>query len=186
MILPTIGRPTLARALRAVRAQAWQAGDEVLLVGDGRTPTAASLWDQFSLPGRYLETNGPAKDWGHTPRNLVMPEARGDYIMSLDDDDVLTPNAVATVRAALAENPGRPHMFRMEGEPCGGLLWRTKTVEHRNVGTPMFVLPTAGRRWAKYLPYHGGDHAFMRDTLAPWPADSLVWREEVICHVRPK
>ncbi len=179
LIIPTVGRPTLARALKSVRAQAWRPGDEVLLVGDGRTPVAASLWEQFGLPGRYLETNGPAKDWGHTPRNLTMGEARAEYIAALDDDDELAPNAIATIRAALAENPGRPHMFRMSGDPIVGTVWKERRVELRNVGTPMFVIPTAGPR-GTYKPFHGGDHAFMAETLSLWPADSLVWREEVI------
>lgn len=185
LIIPTVGRPTLARALKSVRAQSWIPGDEVLLIGDGRTPAAASLWEQFALPGRYIETNGPARDWGHTPRNLTMPEARADYIAALDDDDEWSPNALDTIRRAVTLNPGRPHMFRMEGEPCGGRLWKTREVKLRNVGTPMFVIPTTGRRWAKYESFHGGDHAFMVETLKLWPTESLVWREEVICRVRP-
>lgn len=185
LIIPTIGRPTLARALRSVRDQEWIAGDEVLLVGDGHVPSAASLWDQFSLPGRYLEVPGPSKDWGHTPRNLIMSEAKAEYIAALDDDDELATGAIATIRAALSRNPGRPHMFRMDGDPIVGTVWKTREVKLRNVGTPMFVLPTHGPR-AKYLPVHGGDHAFMWDTLAMWPPNSLVWREEIICHVRPR
>ncbi len=189
LIIPTIGRPQLARALMSVRRQMWQPGDEVLLVGDGRQPVAAALWDQFKLPGRYIETNGPANDWGHTPRNLVMPQAKAAYLMALDDDDELTPGAIAVVRMSLLQNPGRPHMFRMSGDPVVGEVWKEKTVCVGNVGTPMFVLPRL--RYGKpfphgeYKPFHGGDCAFMQETLAMWPADSLVWREEVICKVRP-
>lgn len=188
LIIPTIGRPTLAHTLRSVRGQAWIAGDEVLLVGDGPTPAARSLWRQFCLPGRYLEVPGPARDWGHTPRNLVMPQAAAAYLMALDDDDELTPGAVAAVRAALAAAPGRPHLFRMDArslpEVCA-ILWRDREVRHGNVGTPMLVLPSAGRRWGTYTPRYGGDCDFIRTTLALWPPASVVWREEIICTVRP-
>jgi hypothetical protein len=168
-----------------VRGQDWRPNDEILLVGDGSQPVARSLWDQFHLPGRYLEVPGPFYDWGHTPRNLVMPDARGSHLMALDDDDAMAPGALATVRSVLAANPSRPHMFRMSGDPNVGTVWKVKDVRLGNVGTPMFVVPNEPARLATYQPFHGGDHAFMRDTLTLWSEGSLIWREEIICHVRP-
>lgn len=185
LIIPTVSRPTLVRTLASLRTQPWGVGDEILLVGDGEQPTAKILWDQFGLPGRYIEVPGPSKDWGHSPRNLVMPLATGDYIAALDDDDQWTSDALATIRKAISACPDRPLMFRMTGAPCRGTVWKSKQVEYANVGTPMFVLPTAGKRWAKYTPRYGGDCDFIRDTLALWPTDSLVWREEVIAMIRP-
>lgn len=185
LIIPTVSRPALVRCLFSISEQDWQPGDEVILVGDGPQPRARALWEHFQLPGHYREVPGPNRDWGHTPRNLVMPEARGTHLMALDDDDLFLPHTILTVREALAACPDRPHMFKMEGIPCGGRVWKDREVRHGNVGTPMFVVPTAGRRWAAYPPYYGGDHAFIRDTLELWPPDALVWRDEVICHVRP-
>lgn len=185
LIVPTIGRPTLARCLASLRRQTWRVEDEVLLVGDGPQPSARYLWDQFALPGRYLEVAGPYSDWGHTPRNRTMPRARGDYIAALDDDDQWVPDALVTIRAACAQALGRPLMFRMHGAPCGGTVWKSRELKHGNVGTPMFVLPAAGQRWGCYEPFHGGDAAFIQQTLALWPPRSLVWRPEVIALIRP-
>lgn len=185
LIVPTIGRPTLARALLSLRRQAWRAGDEVLLVGDGPQLVARSLWEQFHLPGRYLEvpqTSPP--DWGHTPRNLTHSLARGAYLMALDDDDELTSGAVATVRASLAVNPSRPHLFRMSGDLNVGTVWKVKDVRLGNVGTPMFVTPNDSAKLGRYASRHGGDCDFIRETCSFY-SDGPVWREEIICAIRP-
>lgn len=183
LIIPTIGRPTLARCLLSVRDQDWRPGDEILLVGDGPQPVARAFWEQLDLPGRFVEVPGPYHDWGHTPRNRAIPQARGEYLMALDDDDELTPGAVAVVRAALAENPGRPHLFRMHQCFNGATVWRDREVREGNVGTPMFVTPAG--RVGRYEPRYGGDYDFIRGTVALYPPGALVWREEVICRVRP-
>ena len=184
ILIPTVSRPTLARTLRSLRGQDLWPGDEVLLVGDGEQPVARSLFEQFGLPGRYVTVPGPSRDWGHTPRNRSMALARGAWLLFVDDDDACAPGAVAMVRSALAENPARPHLFRMHLVPQGVTLWRRREVVLGNVGTPMFVLPTAGPRgeWGRG---YGGDCEFITSTLARWPADALVWREEVIAHVWP-
>lgn len=182
LILPTIGRPTLARTLRSIRGQDWRFGDEVLLVGDGHCQAARCLWGQFFLPGSYSEVAGPAGDWGHSVRNGAMLRAKAEYLMAIDDDDELTTDAVAIVRRALAAAPDRPHMFRMDGGPHGK-LWITREVRFGNVGTPMFVCPRHTQ--AAYTSRYGGDFDFMRDTLALYPPDALVWHEEVIAIIRP-
>ncbi len=184
ILIPTVSRPTLARTLRSLRAQELLPGDEVLLLGDGEQQVARSLFEQFDLPGRYASVPGPSRDWGSTPRNRGMLLARGDWLLFLDDDDAYAPGALTAVRSALAESPGRPHLFRMHLVPEDVTLWERREVAPGNVGTPMFVLPSAGPRgqWGRsYL----GDHDFIASTLALWPAGALVWREEVIAHVWP-
>ena len=185
ILLPTISRPTLAKTLKSLKCQEWIEGDEVIVIADGHQPLAHKLWEQFRLPGRFIEVPGPNNDFGHTPRNLVMPSVTGDYLMAIDDDDELASGAIAAVRKALGENPGRPHLFRMTGEPCFGTVWKHQEVVERNVGTPMFVVPTAGQKWGRYTPRHGGDCDFIKSTLAMWPDDSVVWRQEIIALIRP-
>jgi hypothetical protein len=187
LVIPTVSRPMLARALLSVRAQDWRPGDEILLVGDGPQPRARELWDQFGLPGRYLETPGPAGDWGHTPRNRLLDrrEAHGEYLMALDDDDELALGAVASVRAAVACAPGCPHLFRISGHPAVGTIWKDSEVRFANVSTTMFVAPNDPARLGRYGNRYGGDYDFIRSTVDSYPPGSLVWREEVICLVRP-
>jgi glycosyltransferase involved in cell wall biosynthesis len=184
ILIPTVSRPTLARTLRSLCGQGLGPADEVLLLGDGEQPTARSLFEQFGLPGRYVAVPGPSRDWGYTPRNHGMPLARGRWLTFMDDDDAYAPGALAVVRAALAVNPPRPHLFRMRYVPSGETLWRRREVAVGNVSTQMFVLPAAGPRGAWGRRYEG-DYDFIASTLARWPAGALVWREEVIAHVWP-
>jgi glycosyltransferase involved in cell wall biosynthesis len=190
LLIPTISRPTLARSLMSCLRQTWNPGDEIILIGDGPNPQARELWDQFhgrGLPGRYIEvprTPGSG-DWGHTPRNLVMGRAMCSYLMALDDDDILTANAVSTVRAAIRNHPGRPLIFRMDWRAFGGTYkWEVPELIEGNVGTPMFVTPNDSSKIGRYSSRYGGDFDFIRDTCAFY-ADGPVFLDDVICITRP-
>lgn len=184
LIVTTVGRPTLASTLKSLVGQGWEDGDEILLVGDGPVPVAECLWRQFGLPGRYVEVpKTVVPDWGHTPRNLTMPMAVGDYLMALDDDDTMAVGAVAAVRKSLREAPSVPHLFRMDGCPRVGTVWKEKVVRHANVGTPTLVAPNDPQRLGRYTSRYGGDFDFIKGTTDYY--DRIVWDEEIICHVRP-
>lgn len=184
LIIPTISRPTLARTLLSVRLQDWWPGDQIILVGDGPQPIAGAMWAQLELPGEFVEvprTDPP--DWGHTPRNRIRAKAKGEYLVALDDDDEFTPDAIKTVRAALVENPGVPHLFKMN-TPDNGDVWKAKQITVGNVGTPMFVTPNVYEKLGCYTSRYGGDHDFIKSTVERFGA--VVWRDEVICRVRPQ
>lgn len=186
LVIPTISRPTLARTLLSLRGQDWQEGDEVLLVGDGPQPVAEAFWKQLNLPGRYIETPTQLGYWGHGIRNWINDErlATGTHLLNQDDDDVCRPGAIEDIRQALSAAPDRPHIFRMATLHDGRVLWRAKAIEHGNVGTPMIVVPNAAGRLGRWGNFHGGDLAFLTETLSFYP-DGPVWREEVIADVWP-
>lgn len=187
LIIPTVGRPTLARTLESLRSQQWREGDQVVVVGDGFQPTAKELFEQFNYPfAKYVELpNGPYKDWGHTPRNMVMPTCTQDYIMALDDDDIMDEEAIRIVRNRLIFIPNRPHLFKMRGHPDAySEIWTDEEVREGNVGTPMFVIPNVPEKIAKYTNRYGGYFDFIRDTCALHPGGP-VWNDEVICKIRP-
>lgn len=185
LIIPTVSRPSLVRTLASVRMQRWLTGDEVILVGDGSQPIAREVWEQFNIPGWFVEVPGPSKNWGHTPRNLIMPQATGSHLMAVDDDDELTPDAVDIVRQALRAAPDRPHIFRMSGHHAVGTVWKEPVLREGNVGTPMMVAPNIPGKVAKFNEHrYAGDFDFIRDTCGHYP-DGPVWHEGVICLVRP-
>ena len=186
VVIATVSRPTLARTLNSLRTQAWESGDEVLLVGDGAQPIAAELFAQFGLPGRYIEHMGTTGTWGHHARNWVMDsrQATGTHLMALDDDDEYYPDAIERVRAALAGAPGRPHIFRMTGHPFNPLLWERPELKVGNLGTPCIVVPNDPARLGRYGMSYTGDFDFCAATCAHYPAGP-VWSEVPICWVRP-
>ena len=76
IIIPTIGRATLARTLATIAAQDLLPGDEVLVIGDGRQPEAERIFAASGLPGRYLD--GPERhNWGGATYRGIGPGPRG-------------------------------------------------------------------------------------------------------------
>jgi len=195
IIVPTIGRETLPRTLETIAAQELVDGDEVLVVEDGpdnpaiREPIEAAGW-----PWRYLSTGKRFGGWGHVARNVAMTQARGDYLVFMDDDDVYRTHgcyggenvgAFARIRAAATRHPGRPLMFRMERPGWNSTIWRPKAVRYGNVSTQMFVVPNSPELLGSWGPYHAGDLAFICSTLEKWPPGSLVWEPDIIA-IQPK
>jgi Glycosyl transferase family 2 len=184
VIVPTCGRGWLPRTLRSIRDQEWRAGDEVLLVTDGRHELAQEQFRRSGLPGRCLETP-ISRNHGASQRNRGIDRAKGDYLLFLDDDDCFTPGAFAIIRAALAGAPGQPHLFRMCFARDGKILWTDNQLRPGNVGTPMIVFPNCRKRLARWRRSNVHDYCFVVDSLALWPPDALVWRQEIIAIIRP-
>lgn len=185
ILMTTIGRPTLPRALAAVKRQELLADDEVLLVNDGpANPFVEASWKAAGLPGRIVNLNqGPHGDHGHTPRNMALPFVSGGYVIHLDDDDESANGIVATVRESIEASPGSFFVFSALW-PSGLTRWETKSITEGNVGTSMFVHP-AGIPLGKFGNHYCGDFEFISQTVALNPDREIVWRSEVIVNIRP-
>jgi len=91
-IIPTIGRDTLARAVRSVLDQTFSAaGFELIVVNDSGRPLPENEWQQSDRV-RIVTTNGRERA---VARNTGAAMARGQYLHFLDDDDWLAPDALA-------------------------------------------------------------------------------------------
>jgi glycosyltransferase involved in cell wall biosynthesis len=191
IIIPTPGRGRpLKRTLRSVASQAVSERDEVLVVGDttdGPLPEVEALVKDFGPVYRYLDAQSKEHTWGHAEINLGMIEARGDYLVFQDDDDVFVEGAFDAIRAAAAEHPGAPLMFRFVTR-FRTLLWATKEIKQDWVGGHSFVVPNAKARLAPWTPRYQGDYDHIRGTVDLWPGKdgAVVWREEVIAFARPE
>jgi len=173
-IVATSGRPTLHNTLRSI--QLWP-GDELIVVGEN-----IQLGDPRV---RYLP-HAAGNDWGHTERNYAMAYATGRYIAHLDDDDVYAPNHRALMDAAVRANPERPVIFRMRYRN-GQELWRHKTVEVGNVGTPMSLVPNDKDNHGEFGSFYGGDITYLETyaARAGYTSDDFVWCEDVTVLIRP-
>lgn len=164
-IVPTIGRPSLLRTLESI--ECWP-GDEILMVGNGYRVRDERV--------RYVDCK-PGGDWGHTERNVATPHARGRYIAHIDDDDVYASGHREVMQDAIDQAEGMPILFRMRF-PNGITLWRDKEIRCGNVGTPMFLIPNVPEKMGTWLPFVGGDCAFLEGSQ--WLPSQYVWRPEVI------
>ncbi len=90
VIIPTVGRSTLTRAVESVLTQSLPASDfEVIVVNDSGVPLPEADW-QKSERVRIITTNRRERS---VARNTGAAAAKGQYLHFLDDDDWLFPDA---------------------------------------------------------------------------------------------
>ena len=96
-IITTHRRPKLlVRALKSLAAEKWKP-NEILVVEDGDDPSTAALLKETGVPCRLVQRtlHSVAK-----ARNLGMREAQGDWVIFLDDDDIVYANRLEKLEAA--------------------------------------------------------------------------------------
>lgn len=185
MIIPTLGRSTLARTLFALVGQPWPS-DEVIVVGDGCCPARIRAAVPPGLTVRHLSTDGgPHRDGGATARNLGQNAATGKWLAFCDDDDALVPNALDMIREHVLGGPRVPHVFQMV-HVYGGQVYpyRGNVVERGNIGSPMLVVPNDDRT-PDWPPGPCADGKYAEEWLRVVPADQWVWVQKVIVNVWP-
>jgi glycosyltransferase involved in cell wall biosynthesis len=92
IIIPTIGRNTIQRAVHSILNQNFTATSfEVIVVNDSGRPLPPADWQQ-SDQVRVLNTNKRERS---VARNTGAAVARGKYLGFLDDDDWLLPDALS-------------------------------------------------------------------------------------------
>lgn len=89
MVVPTIGRPELLRALGSVRDQSIDTRVELIVVHDGKPGTELPAGAE-ALADRVIRTAG--RVGGARARNLGIAAATGDLVALLDDDDEWLPH----------------------------------------------------------------------------------------------
>ncbi len=192
VVMPTIGRPTLRRAIASVVDQL-EADDLLIVVGDSREPhQAADVVESFQPANLfYVEAEHPESVYGNAQRDFGMQLADGrtSHLMFLDDDDVYDHGALDKVRG-IWEHSQAGHIFRARWGPGhhahGVELWTDRVVREQNIATPMVVLPN---RWyhASWMQHNGrgvvSDFGFLSAALAELP--EVVWRDDLIATVRP-
>src|SRR5215207_1476426 len=90
VIIPTVGRSTLTRAVKSVLMQSPPASDfEVIVVNDSGVPLSEADW-QKSNQVQIINTNRRERS---VARNTGAAIAKGQYLHFLDDDDWILPEA---------------------------------------------------------------------------------------------
>lgn len=105
VIIPTYNRKNiLPRTLKSVLNQTFQ-DFEIIVIDDASTDATKELFktDFNSKKIRYEKLS--VNQGVHSARNRGIETAKGDYLVFLDSDDELLPQALAKASEAMAENP---------------------------------------------------------------------------------
>jgi len=158
VIVPTRRRRSLAATLDSV-AEQMEPGDELLV--------------------RCTRD----EDFGNAARQSLLERAAGTHLVFIDDDDQLARGALATMRRFAGEHPGRVAIFRMRYLD-GRVLWSEPVLRYRNVGTPMFLVPNAPGKVARWddAQHHGvADWGFITKTVEL--QGEPLFRPEIVAHI---
>lgn len=103
-IIPTIGRPTLKRAVESVLAQGLlSSAVEVIVVNDSGVPLPEADW-QTSERVQIITTNRRERS---VARNIGAAVAKGQYLHFLDDDDWLFADVYQHLRELSQSSPAK-------------------------------------------------------------------------------
>jgi len=118
ILVRSVDRPTLARALASVAAQDYPAIEVVVVAAAGAShrPPPERCGE---FPVRFVPSRKPLKR--AEAANVALESARGEWLNFLDDDDELLPDHASTLRAALDAHPeARLAHSRSEDHGVGG------------------------------------------------------------------
>jgi glycosyltransferase involved in cell wall biosynthesis len=103
VIIPTFNRAALiGETLESVLSQTRRA-DEILVVDDGSTDNTERVVKKFGPPIRYIHQKN---QFLGAARNTGLRSSGGSYLLFLDSDDLLLPNAIEWLEGALQDNRG--------------------------------------------------------------------------------
>ncbi len=156
VLIPTYNRQHyLGEAIRSVQAQTcsdW----ELVVADDGSGDDTRAVVEACGGAVRYLYQPNQGVS---SARNLAFRESTGEYVLFLDSDDTLLPNALADLSAALDANPACDvvysdgYVMNEDGNRCATLSDYgprpfVDTLEAFVVGSPLGLASTMIRRTA--------------------------------------
>ena len=142
VVVPTVGRPELARALNSVTQQT-EPASQVIVVDNCRDPATVPEVIHRHCPGAVLTRIQPMAGPSRS-RNAGAALSKMEYICFLDDDDAFSPTYLAEVRAQLLEDGHKAVYTTKIYKSDGGDTLRVKTIRDVPEG-----------EWFSHLYQHG-------------------------------
>ncbi|GAA5159940.1 glycosyltransferase [Ornithinimicrobium tianjinense] len=179
--------PPLLTAVRSLLAQTWQ-HLEILVVDDASGPEAeAWLQRAEALDPRVRVIRQRTNGGTYRARNTALAQARGTYFTTLDSDDWLHPQSVATLVAQLEDDPTLLAARGLGARVDEGLGLVRLGYRHRAVAAPTLLFRVArvlGRVGFLDPTRKGADTEYARRIEAAFGAGSVVTVDECLLLLR--
>lgn len=153
-----------------------QIGDdqEIILVDDGSTDTCPQICDQYVAEHDCVRVVHQRNQGLSSARNMGMRHANGEYLLFLDSDDILLPEAINRIEVALDQCVNADAiMFSYAELDVDGKVGQTKG-----------LIPQL--RNGLYTAESEELHHIVRDCLELWPAWKTVICKEMVTRERMK
>ncbi len=190
ILIPTAGRPLIDRAILSYLPQ-MQAEDELLVLGDtagGPLPATEDICRKYGHQVRYVPCGHQQHSYGHAEINTGLIQARGDYILGNDDDDIAAPHALDLIRETIAGlDRARPLLFRFKSY-LGRTFWEIEgDFRECHIGGHCAVFPNLPGRIGRYTDRYNGDFDYLKSTIELWPngIEDARWIDGIIAIARP-
>ena len=175
IVVPTIGRPTLARMLASVD----EPGVEVIIVADTYNGdveaelaharmrcSGAEMRPRIDV--RWADFDAGYHAWGHPQRNEGMRLATAPWLMFSQDDNQLAPGALRFIRERIRLLPHlRPMLFQVDNWQAG-VVWKRPVLAEGNIDADCIVTPNVPDRLARWTDRFNGDFDFIMETCRRW------------------
>jgi hypothetical protein len=188
LVIPTVGRPELARTFDSIDHQAHADGLEVLVVGDtfeGPTDELKAAGRETKKRGyRWLEHDGGEHCVGQPQRQFGMQQAAAPWIAFSADDNILTRDALASIWFTITQLPEPiPILFKVRTWQAG-VVWKAENfIVQGNLDADCMVVPNVPEKLGHWPNFYEGDFLFARDTARLW--GRVAWRPDLISLARP-
>lgn len=192
VIVPTIGRATLAGTLESIRSQAPASAVEILVVVDTAEPPIVEDAERITrlaeeLDCRVIEHGTEEHCWGHPQRDEGARRASGAWLWWLQDDDTAAPGAIWSIFASLeADTRSVPRLFRTLTWQAG-VVWREPgRLAQGEIDADCIVAPNDPARLPRWGRRYNGDWDFIDEAAATYGGPGrVIWEPALIALGRP-
>jgi len=178
ILIPTIGRDTLKRAVESISTSP---EIQIVLVGDGEflgsfLYTAQVGENGFTIIHRFPRSG----DCGYSARNIGLPAATGEWLAFMDDDDYFTPEGVRTILEYCNSHHEKPAVFKMQRLAFGDTLWHVPELRLANQGQQQFVCRNSPHlpRWQTH---YSADFDWMKAVASSVGGVNFIDKVTVVC-----
>ena len=189
VVIPTVGRETLALTLRSLRAQPESAGLEVLVIGDthgGHTTLLEQARERVHASGfDWLEHDAGRHCVGQPQRTYGAKQATAPWVWFAQDDNIATRDSLAAIETAIDAQPrARPLFFRIRSY-WGETIWRSQQLTLGNIDADCLVLPRHLAQRIEWGLRYEGDFDAAAQAFA-FSGSDVAWIDEMVSLARPE